>query len=173
MPDAVFQARAARSAQLKTRVAWLAIGILSGSVAVGGAWRLLSPARSPQITKAPAESVTLPALAAQAAPMPTSDGAVQPGASSSTTTPTTTSSSTSSSTPSSATSTTSLISAPLGSMKDTRGRLQHRIGWIETNVLIRTIRQLTLTFLEFNLQFVTSQYLLLFIQYRNLLNTLR
>lgn len=85
MPDAVFQARAARSAQLKTRVAWLAIGILSGSVAVGGAWRLLSPARSPQITKAPAESVTLPALAAQAAPMPTSDGAVQPGASSSTT----------------------------------------------------------------------------------------
>jgi competence protein ComEA len=64
MPDAVFHARAARSAQLKSRVTWLAIGILSGSVAVGGAWRLLSPSHAPQITKASSDSVAVPALAA-------------------------------------------------------------------------------------------------------------
>ncbi len=70
MPDAVYQARASRSDHVKTRVAWLAIGILSGAVAVGGAWRLLSPSRAPQVT-APLSSaepgaLTIPALAAPA-----------------------------------------------------------------------------------------------------------
>lgn len=69
MPDAVFQSRDARSAQVKSRVAWLAIGILSGSVAVGGAWRLLSPSHAPQITKAMADLVAVPALAASVPPV--------------------------------------------------------------------------------------------------------